>query len=227
MELFEDKEDEWAAHTLAWWNQYAFIILHEFDDIPLHRMIFPDSTGSNSNEGDDDNMQAGSNSSRSKARQACLERAERQRHAAHAEDQWALQHCSGPLPLPFVRQVLDLLCFVSSFLFDFPFWTTSVSGWVDALATFCTSLLGFCLLVPSLSGLLSRFLHPHSGFFSLAPFSQVLALFFRFFLHALSCFDFIYLSLCSCSRLRDCVCNKMNVWLYLKISVRNAWHLIN
>jgi hypothetical protein len=43
LEMFDDKEDEWVVETLAWWNEYVFILFSfPTDPVSFYRQIFPD-----------------------------------------------------------------------------------------------------------------------------------------------------------------------------------------
>lgn len=54
-----------------------FLMYYKTDDIYLHRKIFPDNLGTKGHDGEKGDAPLDPNSSRSKARQARLERAER------------------------------------------------------------------------------------------------------------------------------------------------------
>ena len=106
-------------------ERYIFIVLSEFDDISLCRTIFPDGTGSNSNE--NDNTLPDSNSSRSKAKQACLSPESgactktTQTLRCHTEDQWALWTSSAYTHFTGTFLVFFMLCLGPNlFLFDYP-----------------------------------------------------------------------------------------------------------
>lgn len=80
IELFEDEEDEWVEQTLGWWNKYVLVSpLDCFDSTFPRRQIFPDKTSTKSKGKANEDTEPDQKSSRSKAKLARLERANKRR----------------------------------------------------------------------------------------------------------------------------------------------------